>query len=364
MNSALECEHRATGECWSEIKGYSAFVLSSVAGIQSMQGSAKSPLLQDAILHNLEFFLDSLSEGWSPRIVVVRHGSELAGVVCARYRGILRGLRLGVVYADLTFGSTLLGDPIEQQNAFLVALETLLASRETRRMRLIVPRSSPELAAIQKLLASRSLDFEFCDFEGHAVLSLPGTYEELLRSFGTATRHNFRYYRRRFEAAGHIYLDTFSTDELRVAAFYLGPRCTKVKPSSSIDRILNMAAKADRPLAVGLRHRNGEWLSIICGVYKPAAGVLLLQLNNDKEFPRESLSVVLRAYLIESLIHQGMKELIIWNGTTPPLKRYVTYMRTLEIGHNSPDYTWRVVRRLKPWFPSQVKRWIVPPSPL
>ena len=66
-----------------------------------------------------------------------------------------------------------------------------------------------------------------------------------------------------------------------------------------------MAAVGDRLLAMGLRHRNGEWLIVMCGVYRPGAGVLLLQLNNDRDFPRDSLSVVMRAYLIESLIRQA-----------------------------------------------------------
>jgi hypothetical protein len=128
-----------------------------------------------------------------------------------------------------------------------------------------------------------------------------------------------------------------------------------------------MMATADRPLAVGLKHRNGEWLSIIGGVYRPAAGLLLLQLNNDREFPRESLSMVLRGYLIESLIHQGMKEFIIWAGTGPPLSRYVTYIPTLAIYLDSPEYKWRLVRglvsRVGPWLPRQLKldaRWIAP----
>jgi hypothetical protein len=128
-----------------------------------------------------------------------------------------------------------------------------------------------------------------------------------------------------------------------------------------------MTAAADRPLAVGLKHRNGEWLSIIGGVYRPAAGVLLLQLNNDREFPRDSLSVVLRGYLIESLIHQGMKEFIIWAGTAPPLSRYVTYIPTLGIYLDSPEYKWRLVRGLVskfgPWLPRQLKQdasWIAP----
>lgn len=91
-------------------------------------------------------------------------GDELAGVVFAKDREILRSL----------------------------GLETLLASSGPRVMRLIVRRCSPELAAIRRLLASRFFDFDSCDFEGHAVLFLRGTYEQLLRSFRGTMRRNFR----------------------------------------------------------------------------------------------------------------------------------------------------------------------------
>jgi hypothetical protein len=348
------------------IKGYSAAVLSSAAEIRSLQPLVRRPLLQNDIMREPEFFLASVSEGWAPRVVVVRHGSELGGVVCAKER-ILPGPRLGVMYADLTFGCTLLGNPLQQQDIFVTALKMLLASPGTRGIRLRVRRRSPELAAVRKLIASSRLDVHFSRVKDHASLSLPGTYEQLLLSFGYTTRHNFRYYRRRFETAGHIYLDKLSLDELRLAALYLAPKCSKPSQPHSIERLVKMTTTADRPLAVGLKHRNGEWLSIIGGVYRPTSGVLLLQLNNDREFPRDSLSVVLRGYLLESLIHQGMKEFIIWAGTSEPLSRYVTRIPTLGIYLDSPKYTWRFVRGLVskfgPWLPTQLKEdasWIAP----
>jgi hypothetical protein len=350
----------------SAIKGYSGGVLSSVAEIQSLRPLVRRSLLQNDILRDPEYFLASVSEGWTPRVVAVRRGSELAGVVCAKER-TLRGFRLGVVYADLTFGSTLFGDPLEQRDTFLVALETLLASAGTRGIRLRVRRRSPELAAIRKLLASSRLETHFTRVKDHVSLPLPGSYEQLLLSFGYTTRHNFRYYRRRFETAGHVYLDNVSLDDVRSAAFYLEPKCSKPGQPHSIDRLLKMTATADRPLAVGLKHRNGEWLSIICGAYSREAAVLLLQLNNDREFPRDSLSVVLRGYLIESLIRQGMKEFIIWAGTGGPLSRYVTQIPTLGIYLDSPEYKWRLVRglvsKVGPWLPRQLKEdasWIAP----
>ena len=353
----------------SAIKGYSAVVLSSVAEIQSLQPLVRRSLLQNDILQDPEYFVAGVSEASMPRIVVVRHGSELAGVVCAKER-ILPIVRIGVMVADLTFGSTLFGDPLEQQDTFLIALETLLASAGTRGMRLKVRPRSPELAAVRKFLASNRFDVHFSRVKDHASLSLPGTYEQLLLSFGYTTRHNFRYYRRRFETAGHVYLDNLSLDELRLAASYLGPKCRKPTQAYAIARFLKMMATADRPLAVGLKHRNGEWLSIIGGIYRPSAGVVLWQLNNDSDFPADSLSVVLRGYLLESLIHDGMKEFIIWNGTRPPLSRYVTHIPALEIYLDSPEYKWHLVRGLVStfgaWLPGQLK-WdarLIAPFPL
>ena len=132
-----------------------------------------------------------------------------------------------------------------------------------------------------------------------------------------------------------------------------------------IERLLKMVTTAERPLAVGLKHRNGEWLSVIGGVYRPTAGVLLFQLNCDLDFPRDSLSVVLRGYLLESLIQQGMKELIIWAGTAPPLSRYATYLPTIGVYVDSPEFKWRVARSLMstfgPFLPKQLQpdaRWI------
>jgi len=199
---------------------------------------------------------------------------------------------------------------------------------------------------------------------------LPDTYEELLMSLGPTTRRNFRYYRRRFESAGHVYLENLSLDELRSAAFQLDPKSKIPSRPHSIDRFLKMTASAERPLAAGLKHRNGEWLSIICGVYRPAAGMILMQLNNDREFPKESLSVVLRGYVIESLINQGMKTLDFWASTTRPLSRYARKIPTLGIYLDSPECLWRMVRgvvsKLGPWLPGEIEQqvlWIAPFSP-
>ncbi len=345
---------------------YSCSVLSSPDEIRSLKPFVRRSITQNDILFDPEFFLSSVSSGWEPRVVAVHNQTELAGVLYTKEK-ILLGYHLGVVYADLSWGSVSFGDSGHQENAFRIAMEKLLASPGTRGIRLRILRGSPESAAIRKLIASRNLDVHLFRVKDHASLALPDTYEQLLQSFGSTTRHNFRYYRRRFEAAGHIYLEGLSLDELRSAAMYLKSKCTIPSQSGSVERLLNMAATADQVLAVGLKHRNGEWLGIIGGMYRPGAGVLLLQLSNDRNFPRDSLSVVLRGYLIETLIRRGVRLFTIWGGTGPPLSRYVKYIPTMGIHLDLPGFRWRLVRRLVtkagPWLPRRLgldAQWIAP----
>jgi hypothetical protein len=349
-----------------EDRTYSCSVLTSPDEIRNLKPFVRRSLTQNDILFDPEFFLSSVSSGWEPRVVAVHNETELAGVVYAKEKVIL-GCHLGVVYADLSLGSVPFGDSVHQENIFRMAMEKLLASPGTRGIRLRILRGSPESAAIHKLIASRNLDVNFSRVKDHASLALPDTYEQLLQSFGTTTRHNFRYYRRRFEAAGHIYLEKLSLDELRRAAMYLKPRCTIPSQSGSVERLLDMVATADEVLAVGLKHRSGEWLGIIGGVYRPGAGVLLLHLSNDRNFPRDSLSVVLRGYLIENLIRRGARLFTIWGGTGPPLSRYVKYIPSLGIHLDLPSFRWRLTRRLVtkagPWLPKRLgqdAQWISP----
>jgi len=202
-------------------------------------------------------------------------------------------------------------------------------------------------------------------------LALPETYDQFLAQLGGTTRHNFRYYRRRFEKAGHRLLLNLSMEELRCAADYLADKskfAAEAPPTQGeIEGMLKMVAAAGRPLAMGLKHQSGEWLSVVAGWYRPQGAVLLTQFNHDRNYSRDSLAVVLRAYLIEILISQGLKELVIWADTGPPLSRYVSYRPAISVHLDRPAYAWRVARflisNMRPCLPKRLARaaqWIAP----
>jgi hypothetical protein len=301
------------------------------------------------------FFLASLSKGWLPRVVVVSYDREAVGIMYTKER-IICGIPTGIVYSDGALGGVLLANPLRHQNAFIFAVEALLASPGIHGVRLRVVRSGEEHEAVRQLSGSRSAlsrdsRIEYQDFplgESHGHLPLAHTYDQFLAGLGYTTRHNFRYYRRRFEASGHRFVENLSIDELQSAALELRPKSkfTTRWQRRKIEKGLNIVAAASQPLAVGLKHHNGEYLGVIGGWYRPGGAVLCFQCNDDRDFGPDSLSVVLRAYLIEFLIRQGLEELVIWHGTRPPLSRYVSYVPVIGVSLDQPTYTWRAVRWL------------------
>jgi hypothetical protein len=341
----------------NDLSDYSGVLLSSDAEIRQLRNVADRLMPRDDTVFHPELFLASVSRGWKPRVVAVHRAHEVVGIMYTKER-VIAGVPTGVVYADGSLDSILLANPLHRQQAFRRAVEVLLASSSIRGMRLRIPRSTGDLNAIKRLIASKHLDARYTRItkhqEGshlwrhHAHLSLAGSYEAFLKGLGRATRHNFRYYRRRFEASGHRFVERLTIDELRAAAFEISPKSKLTDEPRQIDlaRSMNMVAAARRPIAIGLRHHNGEWLSVIGGWYRPRGAVLLFQCNSDRHFGSDSLSVVLRAYFIETLIRQGLEELVIWDDTGPPLSRYVTYVPAIGVHLDVPTRPWRVAR----WF--------------
>jgi len=346
---------------------YSGVLLSSATQIGELKEVASQLVRQHEPMLDPAFFLASVSKGWAPRVVVVYTGRDVAGILYAKER-VISGISTGVVYADGSLGGMLLSSEQHRQDVFRVALEALLSSPGIRGVRLRLLRDGGDLDAVGQLVVSRSLDVQYSLIEHddsplwkyHAHLPLAGSYDRFLTRLGSTTRHNFRYYRRRFEASGHQFVDRLSLDELRSAALELASKSKFVTSwrQLEVENGLNMVAASSWPLAIGLKHRNGEWLSVIGGWYRPQGGVLCFQCNNDCDFGADSLSIVLRAYLIESLIGQSLEELVIWADTRPPLSRYVSYVPAVGVRLDLPTYSWRVARLListaKPFLPRRL----------
>ena len=71
-------------------------------------------------------------------------------------------------------------------------------------------------------------------------------------------------------------------------------------------------------ITMGLLGADGKWIGLAGGSYVGNRAYLITQLN-DRTRPRESVSLVLRSYMIETLINRRCQELIFWDSNSASL---------------------------------------------
>jgi hypothetical protein len=348
-------------------ESYSATLCSSAAAIRSLADKAKLLLLDRHTTLHPEFFLASVSEKhWKPLAVAVTFRNRVVGIVYAKER-LFCGCRMGIVYSDTTLGLNIVSEPVHREHVLNVAVGLLLTSGMVRALRLVVPRDRFNLQAVSRFASS--MDMETVSFEvlNHRRLELPSRYNDFLNDLGARTRRNFRYYRRRFEATGGQYISGVPLDTFRSATRHLSGKSTIRAEVDGIERALKMLSAVGDPVLVGLQAADGEWLSVAGGWCDGGRATLLFQMNNDREHQRDSVSQVLRSYLIEELIARRIDDLIFWAGTSAPLGRYAQAIPALTLYLDSRNPAWRLLRKIvssiasrlpRPW--REFGHWITP----
>jgi hypothetical protein len=242
-------------------------------------------------------------------------------------------------------------DQWHREQVLAAGLNAFIHLRGVRALRFIFPSQSEELESCQRLIPQIPLRISFKRVTNHALLEVPETYDGFLRNLGRETRYNYRRYRRHFEATGSQYVSRMSLGDLETAAAELRNKSRIATDWEAFSRALRMLRIANEPVIAGLRDRTGKWLSILTGWYETNRVVLFAQLNNDLDYPHSSLSVVLRGYVIETLIGQHIRNLIFWAGAGA-LNSYTEPIEATAIYVDNENFGWRLLcsayRRLRP----------------
>ena len=315
-----------------------ASVVSTAAEIRELAAFVSSLAPESGMLAPHFFLASLLSRSFRPCVVVVSQGRRIAGLLYARER-LVAGIPTGVVLADDTLGTMVVARPDEAESVLQCALETLLKHKAALRFRV----GSDRLALLQAEAAMANAEIQFHREDHHAHLELPETYDQFLAKVGSSTRHNFCRYRRRSEAAGNEFCPELTFTDFCAAAKRLFPKETYARHESNFRQCLGMMEAMPSRLLVGLRRPGGEWISLAGGWYAGDRAVLNMQLN-DRACARESVSLVLRSYLIEQLIQRGTRELVFWAGTSAPLSSYVAPREEFMTYVDSRSHPWRLVR--------------------
>jgi hypothetical protein len=303
-------------------RGETVRVVSSAAQVQSLSSMSRWPFPQyQGSMLDPRFFLATIDANvWIPRVVVVSTPERVTGVAYFKERRIF-GLRTGIVYGDSTLSGLVLADPQNRKRVLKVALEVLLKRHLVWGLRILVPPDSYELEALRETSISVAADLNHRFAENHCALPLAEEYRCFLDGLGPKTRRNFRYYRRRFDESGHRFVPQLSHQEFAAAATEFAQKSVVGSDTDGIRRALQILAVVRHPLLAGLRHRDGQWLSILGGWRESRDAIVFFQMNDDREHAASSLSVVMRGYLIEDLISDGVRVLQFWAGTGDPLRR-------------------------------------------
>lgn len=313
-----------------------ATIVSAPAEILELSAFVNSMPAEPGMLAPRFFLASVLPRYWKPCVVVVSQGPRIAGLLYCKER-IVAGIATRIVFGDDTLGTMVAARPEETESVMRCAVEALLKHMIALRFRVPPDR----LASLES--AKGDADIHSCRVEHHAHLELPRTYDAFLAKVGPCTRHNLRRYRRKSERAGHEFCRDLQFTDFCAAARRLFPKEAYATRESNLDRCLAMIEAMPSRLLIGLRRRGGEWISLAGGWYVDGCAVLTMQLN-DRMCSRESVSLVLRSYLIEQLINRGIRELVFRAGTSAPLSSYIAHREEFMAYVDAQWHPWRLLR--------------------
>jgi hypothetical protein len=215
--------------------------------------------------------------------------------------------------------------------------------------------------ASQATIEARSMDRE------HRII-LSGTLAETLGRFGSHTRRNLRYYRRRAETELKVSFEPqLTSEESDRALDQLETRCFQPQQVSmaewrKMDKLLRTQTGY---FAIGLR-MEGAWISYLAGIRAGDKTYVLLQINHN-QFPRYSLSTVLRSYFFEREIELGQKEIKFVNGTCAFFQRCCEQDTCLTISARRGLIAFMLFHWIAPWHSApdhalNMRRWSAIPE--
>jgi hypothetical protein len=294
-----------------------AALVSSNGKIAALTGFVNNLPHKSAMLAP-EFFLASVSpRGWRPIIVVVSQSQRVAGLLYFKER-VIAGVGIRFAFGNNALGAMVAAHPSEMETVLSCGINALL--KRMFALRFLV--HADQLPLLKRI--PTDADVAFFSTKNHAHLQLPHTFEDFLAKLGPHTRRNFRNFRRKSESAGNQFVQKLNFQEFSEASRSLLPNAALARSKETHEKHLAMIGAMPSQMLVGLRGKNSEWIGLAGGWQEGDRAILVMQLN-DRSRTRESISLVLRSYLIEALIQQGTREIIFWEGTSAPLSTYATY---------------------------------------
>ena len=277
----------------------------------------------DDLTRTPAYFLASIREKKGrPFVVAIYDKFDLAGVAYCIKR-CLFGIPVGIVECGDACGD---GSILSSEECFDevvdIAVRTILRERLTWLAQLGWISSTPNVVErAREQDRSGKMRTRALSFDVWSDLLLDQNYELFLARLGSHTRRNMRYYRRRAEQAGWEFVSNMESEAAWAAIEALYPLQGIGRNRVQFSICRQQLADVPGLFFSGLRNKDGEWISIIAGWVKGVNVFILLQMN-DASYAKQSVSIVLRSYLIEYAIDTGIRRMKFIGGCEGVLKKY------------------------------------------
>jgi hypothetical protein len=306
---------------------------------------------QDDLTTEPLYFIATTTKRRTVGAVLFYSGSKLEG--CVLFREFHRfGLTLGLArLGDLVGDELAIGSPSLHLQLVDRAARALLRSRRLHALFLTVKAPMEECI---RLMGDAGEHANYSRREVQHKLPLAESYEAMLASFGPRTRRSLATKRRQLEERMKVVFEpSLDPDSALVVMKALRTKALPLRTEASLHKRKNLHVELPGFFSMGMRTPDGTWLSILNGFRCNGTTYIDHQMN-DQALKQESLSAVMRAFMLEHEIKIGQHTVSFVGGCSLLLGRYCEPETRTDMLLTRPGLRSKLFKKLVP--PARLKR--------
>jgi hypothetical protein len=251
--------------------------------------------------------------------VLIRHAGQLEACVLF-FEHTRLGVGLGLFRGGDYMGESLVVAP-EALRVHYVHLATQALLKKWRIHGVSLTVKAPVDTCIQ-VMCPQTKSRRLCAAEVKHTLPLAQTYEGMLAGLGPRTRRSLAGKRHQLEKSANVqFVPALDPDQALEVMLALEAKSIRQRATKFYHARYRLLRVNSDFYSMGLRMPNGPWLSILTGWRSNGVTYVDLQMN-DMTYKRESISAVMRAFMLEHEIARKQELVNFVNGCSLLLARY------------------------------------------
>jgi hypothetical protein len=274
---------------------------------------------EDDLTTDPRYFIAANTLNRRSAAVLIRHNQELEACVLF-YEHYKFGIGLGIMRGGGLIGENCVAGPQAFRLQYIrFASQALLRHWRIHGVSISVRAPLEECLKVMgpknryRVFVERNIQYKF---------PLENTYSATLAGMGPRTRRSLAGKRRQLETRAHaVYLPSLNPTQALEAMLSLQTRSLAKRITAFYRARCRLLQEAPEFFCMGLRLPDGTWLSVLSGWRRNGVTYIDLQMN-DMHFKQESISAVMRAFMLENEIACKQELIHFIGGTSLLLRRY------------------------------------------